>query len=225
MDSKEIGAVVRQAREAMKLSQAELGSRVGIKQASIQSIERGDTARSKFLPEIARMLNIPPEKVGLPSTDVLSAVPSPDFHRARRGPQDVPLLGITVGGEKDDDDDRDPDFWINGEVVDYVTRPSGIAQAKNVFSLYVSGESMFPRFRERDLVYVQKTNPAGGDDVVIELHPASDGGGHPSFIKEFVRRRGSYIVVKQYNPPKELEFEVSEIKDMFRVLTLKDLLG
>lgn len=159
--------------------------------------------------------------------DMFAAVPMIEVEKPPEfviGDRDVPVLGITLGGH-DDGNGRNADFWINGDVVNYVARPKGITYAKDVFSLYVGGDSMYPRFRERDLVFVQKAPPAGGDDVVIELHPKSDGDGHPSFIKEFVRRNGSRILVRQFNPPLELEFETREIKNLFRVLTLKELVG
>lgn len=137
--------------------------------------------------------------------------------------EDIPVLGVTMGGAIEHD--RSPDFWMNGEVINYVARPKGILNAPNVFALYVSGNSMFPRFRERDLVFAQKASPAAGDDVVIELKPISDGEPHPSFIKEFVRPKGSYILVKQYNPPAEIEFALDEIRNVFRVIPLKELVG
>lgn len=155
---------------------------------------------------------------------VQEAVLGPDISRSR-GPHDVPVLGISVGGDTDDDDDREPDFWMNGEVVNYVARPSGLAQAKDLFSVYVRGESMWPRYEENDLVFLQKAAPAIGDDVVIELHSKDGAGDHATFIKRLVRRRGSYLTVRQFNPDKEIDFSMKEIRNLFRVIPTKEWVG
>ena len=66
MNPKELGQIVKSAREEKGLSQADLGRSIGVKQQSIDAIERGETRRSKFLPEIIAALGLPPEVVGLP---------------------------------------------------------------------------------------------------------------------------------------------------------------
>ncbi|WP_398471531.1 helix-turn-helix transcriptional regulator [Tardiphaga sp.] len=156
---------------------------------------------------------------------VKEAILGPDVSEMRRGPRDVPVLGITVGGDTDDGDDRDPDFWLNGEVVNYVVRPAGLSHVKDLFSVYVQGESMWPRYEENDLVFLTKAAPAIGDDVVIELHKTSEGGDHATFVKRLVRRRGSYLTVRQYNPDKEIDFSMKEIKNLFRVIPTKEWVG
>jgi phage repressor protein C with HTH and peptisase S24 domain len=227
MDSKEIGQVIRSAREARGFSQAKLGSLIGVSQASIQAIETGGTAKSKYLPEIAGHLGLAADAIGLPNAPneatTQEVVPGPDFNPSDLGQRDIPVLGTAMGGTEDDE--RPIDFWLTGEVENHVVRPKGLMRAKNVFALYVGGDSMEPRFEERDMVYVQRTMPGIGDDIVIELHPIVDGGDHPTFIKRLVRRNGSFITVKQYNPPKELQFNMKEIKNLFRVIPLKELMS
>src|SRR5690242_7485534 len=96
MDSREIGQIVRAAREAKGLSQAQLGRLIGVKQQSLDAIERGETQRSKFLPEIVKELEIPPEAVGLPPDQRvppgMAPVASP------YGPRDFPIYAAAEGG-------------------------------------------------------------------------------------------------------------------------------
>jgi transcriptional regulator with XRE-family HTH domain len=54
-----LGDLVRKYRELHGLSQAELGRAVGVSQATIDKIESGQTALSRFLPRIAARLGIP----------------------------------------------------------------------------------------------------------------------------------------------------------------------
>ena len=150
-------------------------------------------------------------------------IPGPDVDPSDIGARDVPVLGTAMGGTSADE--RGVDFWLSGDIENHVARPKGLARAANVFCLYIGGDSMEPRFEERDMVFVQKTMPGIGDDVIIELHPPIEGSDHPTFIKRLVRRNQSFITVKQYNPPKELEFSFKEIKNLFRVIPTKELMG
>ena len=53
-----LGARIRAAREAAGLSQGELAARIpGVKQQSIDQVERGLVQRPRFLPELAEVLN------------------------------------------------------------------------------------------------------------------------------------------------------------------------
>lgn len=135
-------------------------------------------------------------------------------------PRDVPVHGTVVGG-------TEGDFEMNGTVVDYVRRPPGIAGAREVFALYVTGDSMEPRYRPGDLVYVNPSRPPrAGDDVVVELLPAEgrDGAG-PAFVKTLRARAPGAWVCEQYNPPRLLEYPVARVRHVLRIMTLTELLG
>jgi transcriptional regulator with XRE-family HTH domain len=55
---KTLGGRIRQLREALALSQADLAARLpGVKQQSIDQVERGLVARPRFLPELAEALD------------------------------------------------------------------------------------------------------------------------------------------------------------------------
>jgi len=134
------------------------------------------------------------------------------------GDFDVEVRGISVGG-------ADDEFYFNGDVIDHIRRPPGIRRAKNVFALNVSGDSMMPRYEPGEPIYVQRTNPVVGDYVVVELYPEDDNQAGKSFLKQLVRRTGLRVTCKQFNPPKEVEFDAGEVKEIYRVLKPRDLLG
>ncbi|MDB5617059.1 S24 family peptidase [Tardiphaga sp.] len=134
------------------------------------------------------------------------------------GDFDVEVRGISVGGSDDE-------FYFNGEVIDHIRRPPGIKRAKNVFALNVSGDSMMPRYEPGEPIYVQRANPAVGDYVVVELYPEDEGHAGKSFLKQLVRRTGRRVTCSQFNPPKEVEFDAGEVKEIFRVLKPRELLG
>lgn len=133
------------------------------------------------------------------------------------GDEWMDVRGVTVGG--------DDTFFYFGDVIDQVRRPPGIRNAKNVAALNVAGESMVPRFNTGELIYVQQRMPAPGDDVVVELYPETEGEPGKSFLKQMVRKTGLRLYCKQHNPPTDIEFDMGEVKTIWRVLTLRDLLG
>lgn len=134
-------------------------------------------------------------------------------------PLDVPVLGVSMGGDGHD-------FQFNGQTVDYVRRPLGIANARQAYATYVIGDSMVPAFREGALLFVNPDKPPSiGDDVVIELRPETDGEPGAGYIKRLKKRTASRIVVEQFNPPKDLEFEWVEVRAIHRVVPWNELLG
>ncbi len=134
-------------------------------------------------------------------------------------PRDVPVRGIAVGG-------AEGHFEFNGEVVDYARRPPGISAARNVFAIYIRGESMAPRFEEGELVFVHPDRPPlPGCDVLLELQADEGETGH-CFVKRLVRRGSSKLVLAQFNPPRDdIALPLAQVRNLFRILTPGELLG
>lgn len=132
----------------------------------------------------------------------------------------IDVIGVGIAGE------GNGDFELNGEVVDRVESPPSLLNAKGVFALYVIGESMSPRFKPGDLIFVHPNKPVlKGDDVLVELHGSVEPLTGPALIKEFVRKNDEFIVLKQYHPPKEFRIAVRLIKRIYKIVPLKELYG
>ena len=120
----------------------------------------------------------------------------------------------------------DADFRLNGQETDRAIRPPALADAKDVFALYVSNDSMYPAWRENALIYVTPHRPpAIGDDVIIELKPTDDGEPGRAFLKRLKARTPTKYVVEQFNPPGEREFDRAEVLRIYRVIPLEEALG
>lgn len=145
----------------------------------------------------------------------------PFVRPATYGPRDIEELGITVGGDGEDDSA----FEFNGQVIDYVKRPIGILDRKDVFALRVSNSSMEPKYEDGERVYVEKRRPAIRDFVVVELKPREEGRAGKSFIKRLVAMDAAKITVEQYNPRGLLEFGRHEVKTLYRVIPERELRG
>jgi len=134
-------------------------------------------------------------------------------------PRDVAILGVTVG-------DDNVDFCLNGNVIDHVRRPPGLAGASNVFAIYVIGDSMYPRFEEGDLVYIQTGRPPkSGDDVVVELRGDAGKPGN-CYIRRLVRRTSNDIQLSQFTPPiDDIRIPTDRIREIYRIARVSELLG
>lgn len=115
-------------------------------------------------------------------------------------------------------------FQMTSDPVDYVARPPGLIAARDIYALYVEGESMVPRHMPGDLVFVHPHKPVRVDDSVIIQEPNSQNGQPAAFIKIFKRRTEKGILTRQLNPESQVEF-VSPGTVMHKVLTLNELFG
>lgn len=118
-------------------------------------------------------------------------------------------------------------FLLNtGDAVDFVRRGPGIASNRRVFAIYVEGDSMAPRFEPGELVYVDKNRPIrSGDDVVLVVASRAAGEAPRAYLKRLVRRTADRWICEQFNPAKQIEFEVAALKEQFRVLRWQEVMG
>lgn len=145
-------------------------------------------------------------------------VPAKAVEFDQLGPADIPVYGVVAGG-------TDAEFHLNGEVISRVRRPPAIEGLKEVYALHVVGSSMHPRFKDGELVYVQRRTPHIGDDVVLQLRGLDAASPDRGFIKYLIRRSASVIVCGQYNPGLEIEYAREEIISVDRVIPWHELLG
>lgn len=118
----------------------------------------------------------------------------------------LPVLGEAVGG----DDGR---YIFNGSILDYVACPPSLENVLGAYAVYIDGESMSPRYKPGETVWVHPSKPPRrGDDVIVQIHPRTDDGSPPwGYVKEFVGWQGSRLVLHQHNPNQNLDFERGEV--------------
>jgi phage repressor protein C with HTH and peptisase S24 domain len=170
--------------------------------------------------ESAPVSPFPPAPSAGAEVDLATGMPVRGIGAFKR---DVPVRGTVVGG-------ADGDFTFNGDVVDLVRRPPGLAGASSVFALYVHGDSMSPRFESGDLVFVNPARPpTPGCDVIVEMVGSTPEASGPCYIKRLLRRTADKVVLRQFNPPpgekQDFELDQKKIRNLWRVLTPAELLG
>lgn len=231
--------MIRSVREERGLTQARVAEVCGVSRVAVGQWEKGDNEPSaERLLKLGDVLGIDME-AALRGERVLRTAlgdapaqrprprPAPNAQRAPEpagdasrfiGPRDVPVMGTVVGGPSGD-------FRFNGEIIDYAPRPPGIAKRKDVFAMYVRGDSMAPAHEDGTRVWVDKHRPPGPRDyVVIELHSSNEEPGE-SFIKRLVRATSKTITVEQYQPPDTFEFDTKDVANLYRVIPWEELLG
>jgi len=135
-------------------------------------------------------------------------------------PCDVPVWGTTAGADAGA-------IQVNttGEPVDHVRRPPGIAGAKDVYALYVQGDSMEPRFEHGELIYVHPHRPVRpGDYVVVQIKP-NEHDVAQSYVKRLVRRTTDRLECAQLNPAATVRFKADTVAFVHKILTMNELFG
>lgn len=228
---------IRELRERAGLSQAALGTRAGTSQPQIDRLEKGERRLTDtWMRRLAAGLECDPADllprgdsappppsapivVPAPETPIGAARPV-DLPSKQLMPLDVPVFGVAAGNP------MDGAFQLESGVIDYVRRAPGIMNARDVYALYVTGESMWPRFRDGELLYISASRPVRiGDDVVVCIKPEREGDPERCFIKTLVRRHSDSIEVEQFNPGKRITFANADVVRVHRVLTMADVLG
>lgn len=203
-------------------TQVGLAAALGRAPSAISSLLKGTRLlKAREVPIVRAYLEAEPAVIVRPEgpeeSEVKPAPDAPPF--SQLGDYDIAVRGIAVGGDDDE-------FYFNGEVIEYVRRPPGLARKKNVFAVHVTGDSMFPRYEAGDLIYAQHAPPVAGEDVLVELrNPEDENMAGKSFVKTLVRRSASRIICRQFNPDKEIEFDTDEVRELYKVFRNRELFG
>lgn len=109
-------------------------------------------------------------------------------------PRMLPVLGEAAGGV-------DGQYLFNGNVLDWVACPPSLVNVPNAYAVWIDGDSMYPRFKSGELVYVHPGKPARrGDDVLVQVKPSEEDMPPRGFVKELVGYQGDRLLLKQFNP-------------------------
>ena len=229
---------VKSVLEARQMTNAALAEAIGVPGKRLDAWLQGrvDQPRgfSTILPRMAEELDVSLEwlrdgtglreatapaagETGAQPDGTPVAVPVPS---APEMSKDLPVRGTAAGA-----DGEVGAMQFDGGVVDYVRRPPGVSGAKEVYGLYVVGDSMWPKYPNGELVICHPRRPVNpGNDVILQVQR----GEHADlevFVKNFVRRNQKEIVVQQYNPERTLSFRPSDVVAIHRILSLPELLG
>jgi len=95
------------------------------------------------------------------------------------------------------------------EPIDAIETPSWLKSVPDAYAVFVSGTSMQPRFKPREIVYVHPGRPyRDGDYVVVQLK--ANGVAH-AIVKRFVEVTDTHVVLHQHNPDRKVTHKLEEV--------------
>lgn len=215
----------------LNISQTDLAARVEMSQPSISDLFAGLTASPRKWREIANVLQIDQKEMLTLIQEAISEAgktqrvprsissataidehepngtiePAPVSVLSGKPGRMLPVLGEAVGG-------ADGQYAFNGQILDYVACPPSLANVPNAYAVWIDGESMYPRYKSGELVYVHPGKPARrGDDVIVQIRPHEEDMPPRGFVKELVGYVGDKLVLKQYNPDSKIEFPRDDV--------------
>lgn len=222
-----IGKAIRTARKQRGFVMRQIADAARVSTGAVGNWERGANELSvENLRAVAKFLNV--DQIALSEgrlqyldeagDDLADAEIVSDFGPIQTGPLDVEILGVAVGGD-------DGDFSLNGEVAGYARRPPGIAHLRRVFALHIISDSMWPRYEPGEMIYCGGRAAIAGDDIVVEMFPTEGEPAGKAYVKRLTKRTSSEVRCLQFNPNKELVFDAYAVKNIWRVIPLRELLG
>ena len=215
---------LKELRDLAGLSMQALADRVGTTAPQINKLEKGERRLTlDWMTRLASALGIEPKDL-LPApprartaaaagTDrpLLGGEAAPGPPLPVRDPRDlIPVRSAARGGDEQE-------MFLEDGPIDYIARPHSLLHVRDAYSIYMIGNSMIPRFRPGQLLHINPYKPAqAGSGVVVTKVD------NVVLIKEFIRRTETMLYLKQYNPAAELNYPLSEIRDLHTVVGLDE---
>ena len=218
------GQRIRNRRTALKLTHATIATALGITPSAVSQWESGATEpRGEQLTGLVAILKTSAGHIltGANEARQVNEKPAPDISVIQDAPRDIPVFGTVPGGPEGHF------IMNNSEVTEYLPRPPGIASLKEVYGLYITGDSMKGHgSSEGDLIYVSPTRPpVVGSLVVVQMIDTDTGEAGSAMVKQYLGRTATALRLGQYNPAKEFTVPMGRIKSVHRVLTIRELMG
>jgi phage repressor protein C with HTH and peptisase S24 domain len=190
------GALVK-AREGKGLSQPALAKLAGCSQQLIGALEAGTTRTTKFLPKIARALEIDPGTLDSDWADRSTAPPPTDppplpLVADGYGPRDFPIYSAAEGGPGEILRSTDP--------VDWWPRPVEVLRVSGAYGMYVVGTSMEPEFEPGQVAVINPNLPHVFGKPYI-FYGETEAGQVRASIKKIRHFSDERWYVRQHNPP------------------------
>ena len=107
-----------------------------------------------------------------------------------------------------------------GELLDRLPRPTGLAADPDAYAVTIVGDSMWPRFRPGRRIAISPRSPVAiGDDVLVRLRPigGEQRDGELVLIKELVKRTGSFVELRQFNPDRAFRVDEADVEAIHKI--------
>ncbi|MCQ0986427.1 S24 family peptidase [Jiella marina] len=116
-------------------------------------------------------------------------------------------------------------FEMETRVIEYVRRPPSLVSVPDAYAFYVAGHSMVPVHNPGDLRFVHPYKPARQGDTVVVQAQYAEHRGIEAFLGLYERRNADKVYIRKLNPEATVEFTLSYVKAIHRVLTVNEMFG
>lgn len=168
-----LGTNIRKFREKQGLTQAELASRIGMSQQSIDRYENAGTMPREKV--IQAMINL----FGISRDELFGDKP------AGTGVKTVPVLGTVVAGQP---------AYAAENIIGWEEVTERMAKQGKLFALKVRGDSMLPEFKEGDTIIVKEQSDVESGEIAVVLI-----NGDEATLKK-VKKTKDGIMLYAFNP-------------------------
>jgi phage repressor protein C with HTH and peptisase S24 domain len=216
MDTARLTIVSRVAELGLSLS--ELSLKVGKNHAYFQQfIKRGVPNR---LPEevrgrVSEILGIDEWVLKEPVTSSEFLATTKEHRGVTRGAAWIPVYGHAMGG-------KDGEFILSGNQVSEVLAPPNLSHVPDAYAVYVVGDSMEPRYFAGETVFVNPRLPISRGAFVVAQISKGQEDQPRAYVKRFVSQDTKRLRLEQYNPKKILEFPISTVGAIHRIVMSGD---
>jgi len=217
----DLGARIAEARNGR--SQSELAKALGITRSSVSQWESGTTEPSaENLRNIALICEVDYDWLatgrgakplnrefsapthGSEHTPVYARDSNAQISGAVSLTRKIPVYGQAMGG-------RYGEFILNGNKVADILAPASLDGVTGAYAVYISGDSMEPRYFAGEAAFIHPGLPVRKGDFVLAQIANEEGEAPLAFVKRFVSMDDKKIRLEQFNPKKTLEFPRSRV--------------
>lgn len=193
MEPAQVGAAIREAREARKWTQEYLARMCDTDQSTVGRTELGQFKRlTVTIYRMIEVLGIRPPGADPRGLDIVVQSRQPTLPEPPSAEMDV--FGTAEGGAGA--------LILTADAVDTVQRPPSLANVRGAYGVLITGTSMVPAFKPGEVALVNPhLPPRADDDVVLQR---DDNGTRYGIIKTFVRELPDEWKLMQWNPKKML---------------------
>ncbi|MEN2980890.1 S24 family peptidase [Tistrella bauzanensis] len=214
---------LNQALTRAGLSDRAASLKAGLGTDAIRNIRRGKAPGYDRLQRLAKGLDVTTDwligdtSTSLPSTAATARMELPisgttQFQAAPTGARDLPVLGAAMCGD-------DGAFDFNGQVIEYIRRPQNLDGVTGAYALYVTGESMAPRYMVGEIVHVHPGKPISpGCYVVAQIRNGDPHTQMRGMIKQYIKRDNDIVSLNQINPQRMINISSSDVIALHRIV-------
>ena len=197
-------------------STSALAEEVGVTEGTLRQFLKGQTASIKFdvVQKLAVALGVTLDWLSGTETDKATTEASGLVSQSH-----VPIIGFAAASF------ASGKLLLENNTIGSVRKPHALVTARDIYAIYIMGDSMFPEHKSGDVRLVSPHMPCRVNDTALVKEQDADGKTYVS-IGTMRRNEEDSVVLEKIHPEtKEIKIKRKNIIAVDRVLTMNELLG